>query len=176
MHRRYIPTDPLSLALFESRLRLWLPRWGTESKGPDDHWYSPATPSQRYAKITINDVSYKVHVLAWVVKNYKTYDPTLWVLHHCDIPRCDNPEHLYQGDCIDNVNDRTNRNRTHFGGHTGVYPVGPANGNCKIPFPTIELIRKRRAEGLTYDALEAEFGIDRMQIFRYVHGVYRKAA
>jgi hypothetical protein len=171
----YIPTDPASLALFESRIKKFIPRWGTESKGPNDHWLCTATPSQRYAKITINKIVYQVHVLAYVMKNKKR-DQSLWGLHHCDIPRCCNPDHVYQGDCVQNVKDRTGRNRSHRGRHNGVYAVGPRNGNYKIPFPTIELMRKRRAEGLTYDALEAEFGMNRMQIFRYVHGVYRKAA
>jgi hypothetical protein len=171
----YVPTDPKSIALFESRIEKFIPRWGTPSLGPGDHWMNTANPANRYGRITINGVAYSMHVLAWVVKN-KKHDPSLWVLHHCDTPRCDNPEHLYQGDYRQNVKDRGDRNRTHFGGHTGVYPVGPANGNCKIPFSTIELIRKRRADGLTYDALEAEFGINRMQIFGYVHGIYRKAA
>jgi hypothetical protein len=83
---------------------------------------------------------------------------------------------VYQGDHRKNMNDRRDRNRVHLGGHAFIRQFGPRNGNCKVPFSTIEQIRQRREDGLTYDALAAEFNIERMQIFRYVHGVYRKAA
>lgn len=35
----------------------------------------------------------------------------LWVLHHCDNPGCVRPEHLYLGDCRQNVLDKVNRRR-----------------------------------------------------------------
>lgn len=33
------------------------------------------------------------------------------VLHHCDVPKCINPEHLYLGSHHDNFNDAITRNR-----------------------------------------------------------------
>lgn len=35
----------------------------------------------------------------------------LWVLHTCDNPPCTNPEHLYQGTCVENGRDTSVRQR-----------------------------------------------------------------
>lgn len=34
-----------------------------------------------------------------------------WVLHHCDVKECVNPEHLYYGDRFDNAQDASRRGR-----------------------------------------------------------------
>src|SRR5262245_47915665 len=39
------------------------------------------------------------------------FDPRLWVLHHCDTPRCVNPEHLFLGTVKDNTQDAFKKGR-----------------------------------------------------------------
>lgn len=50
----------------------------------------------KYGSSSIDGVKMGLHQIAYV----KTYGPIpdgLWVLHHCHVPRCINPEHLYAG-------------------------------------------------------------------------------
>jgi hypothetical protein len=37
--------------------------------------------------------------------------PTMHVLHHCDVPACVNPKHLFVGTCMQNVQDKISKGR-----------------------------------------------------------------
>lgn len=50
------------------------------------------------------------HRAMWIATHGSIPDG-IWVLHHCDNPKCINPDHLYLGDRADNVRDRETRNR-----------------------------------------------------------------
>ena len=57
-----------------------------------------------------NSFNGKVHRIVWEL--YNQQDPTGYVVRHtCDNPKCINPKHLILGTNIDNVNDRTIRDR-----------------------------------------------------------------
>lgn len=58
----------------------------------------------------------------------------LFVLHHCDNPRCCNPEHLYLGTQADNVRDRDLRKRR-------APPIGSKNGRANLTEAEVLLIR-----------------------------------
>lgn len=54
------------------------------------------------------------HRVAWEL----TYGPIpdgLWVLHHCDTPRCVRPDHLFLGDAQANVDDAVAKRRQSHG-------------------------------------------------------------
>lgn len=54
--------------------------------------------------------SQRAHRAAWTLTNGPIPDG-LWVLHHCDVRRCINPDHLYLGTRADNVRDAVVRDR-----------------------------------------------------------------
>jgi hypothetical protein len=65
----------------------------------------------KYGRFSINaSTSLLSHRFSWILHNGEIPD-SLFVLHTCDIKRCVNPEHLFLGDHIDNMNDAVNKHR-----------------------------------------------------------------
>ena len=64
-----------------------------------------------YGAMAFQGRSERVHrVAAWLWLDYDFEQPDVWamrlhVLHHCNNPRCFNPEHLYLGDNVANSSD-----------------------------------------------------------------------
>lgn len=54
----------------------------------------------------------KLHRVVWELHTNKSAKGLI-VRHTCDNPKCINPNHLDIGTSLDNVNDRTQRDRTH---------------------------------------------------------------
>jgi hypothetical protein len=74
-----------------------------------------------------------------------------WVLHHCDIPMCVNPDHLFTGTRGDNVRDMVGKGRA-------VIPrgVGEASGRAKL---TEEAVAAIRSSGEQTKHLAARYGV-----------------
>lgn len=86
-----------------------------------------------YGLISIKRRHKRTHRYSWELHNGPI--PTgILVLHHCDIPACVNPSHLFLGTHQDNVKDRVSKDRT---AHT----CGTKNGNSKLTYEDICLIR-----------------------------------
>jgi len=77
----------------------------------------------------------------------------MWVLHHCDNPKCCNPKHLYIGDRKQNVSDMMTRGRLSS-------QKGESNNNAKINMDTANMIRIERKENRTsYREIAYMFGL-----------------
>jgi hypothetical protein len=72
-----------------------------------------------------------------------------WVLHHCDVPRCVNPAHLFLGTGSDNMVDCSQKGRL------------PAR---KLTAGQVQEIRARLAGGETHRGLALDFGIKKSSI------------
>jgi hypothetical protein len=69
----------------------------------------------------------RAHRVAWEM----TYGPIpngLHVLHHCDVPPCVRPDHLWLGSHRDNMLDREAKGRTNINGLIGDHQRGPIPG------------------------------------------------
>lgn len=70
-----------------------------------------------YGQVGLEGMTWSVHRLAYELANGpippfdKCEGGRYMVLHHCDNPRCCNPEHLYLGNNADNARDMSSRNR-----------------------------------------------------------------
>ncbi len=90
-----------------------------------------------YGKIKIGGKYGKhkyVHRVIWEHKNGKIPEG-LQICHHCDNPRCCEPNHLFLGTHADNMKDMANKDRAHR-------TIGELSGNCKLTSAQIESIRK----------------------------------
>lgn len=103
------------------------------------------------------------HKIAWLYPNY-TIPNGMQILHSCDNPSCCNPKHLRIGTHQDNMDDRSQRNRT---------AKHEKNGNRKLSLPIANDIRNAYKNGeKNVSKLSREFGVSRRQIDRIIDGVH----
>jgi len=82
----------------------------------------------------------RAHRVSW--KLFRGPIPTgIWVLHHCDVPACVNPHHLFLGTHADNSADMVRKGR-------GRAPVGEESVACKVTdAQAIEIILSGESQG-----------------------------
>jgi hypothetical protein len=89
----------------------------------------------------------------------------LWVLHHCDVPLCVRPEHLYAGTREDNMRDMLDRGRHARGDRhrSRLYPErlprGEDHVNSVLTEAHVRGIRRLGADNMTRIAIARLFGI-----------------
>lgn len=103
---------------------------------------------------------FSAHRLSWEVHNGPIPEG-LWVLHHCDVPLCVNPEHLFLGTPSTNSVDRDNKRRRDR-------RPGEAHHNVKLTEAMVQDIRSR--QGQTQKRIAEEFGVSFQQISRICSG------
>lgn len=96
----------------------------------------------------------RAHRAAWII--YRGEDPNKKsVLHRCDVPSCVNPNHLFLGDAVDNVQDRDLKGRTCRGSKR------PAS---KLVEDDISDIRLLAAHGMTQTEIAGIYGVSQAAI------------
>lgn len=76
------------------------------------------------------------------------------VCHHCDVRSCVNPEHLFLGTHLDNMQDKAKKNRSH-------HPTGIANGRTTLTEQDVLAIRKDTRK---IREVAAAYGIGKSQV------------
>jgi hypothetical protein len=98
------------------------------------------------------------------------------VLHQCDNPLCVNPEHLFLGDNYDNARDCVAKGRRpSIAGNTNparLFPQrlvrGEDNHKSKLTAAGVLEIRRRHAQGMSFNALGKMFGVSHGNIAKVV--------
>ncbi len=89
--------------------------------------------------------SMRAHRLAWHA--FRGDPAGLQVLHHCDVPTCCNPAHLFLGTHDDNMGDKVAKRRQSFGENHGMTKL------------TEEQVVAIRADARTLQTIAAQYGV-----------------
>lgn len=119
-----------------------------------------------YGRIQVNKKKRRVHRVAY----------ELWigpipvghgVLHSCDNPPCFNPEHLFTGTQLTNIQDSTSKGRGNR-----VVLKGANHGNAKLSVDEVLSIRALYTSGRSKRSLGREFGVSDTQIRKIVNRIF----
>lgn len=106
-----------------------------KSRGQRSCWlWKGHIKNSGYGVISINTIELKVHRVSYFLAHGRI-DDSLMMLHTCDVRRCVNPAHLYQGTAQDNATDMSRR------GHVAKL-CGEANGKAKLTRQQVKSIKK----------------------------------
>jgi hypothetical protein len=125
-------------------------------------------PSSQHRQIWVDGKTLYAHVVS-----YKTFVGELpldkpLVLHHCDVPACINPEHLYPGTPQDNFNDMKTRNRAKRA-VKGIQPRGEQSEAAKLTNAQANEIRELYKQGkYSLRKIGKQYGICAMTVQRII--------
>ena len=113
-----------------------------------------------YANFFIGKKSFRVHRLSY--EHYFGVIPNgIGVCHHCDVPNCVRPDHLFLGNQKDNLLDCKNKKRT---------TIGIKNAMAKLSDSKIFQIRKiYESKSETQRSIAKLFGVTQSNVSRIVN-------
>ncbi len=137
----------------------WLWTAATNEKGYGVAWDGKSTQKS-------HRVSYALH---------HGYMPRLCVLHHCDVPNCVRPDHLFEGTRADNNRDMVSKGR-HVPGSThldstldGEYVRGTNHHNAKINEGIAKEIRDEyETKETSYERIAESRGLGVMTVYKII--------
>jgi hypothetical protein len=115
-----------------------------------------------YGVIGVSRKAVKAHRLSWLLFRgvLNTEDQ---VLHHCDIPCCVNPSHLFIGTHIDNMADMKAKNRARGA-------KGEKNHKAKLTPEQIARIKYLLQNNRSCNSIAKEYGVVHSTISRIKRG------
>lgn len=138
--------------------------WDKVAKaGPQECWlWTASVEGGGYGQIKMPGTrnQTKAHKVSWMIHNGEIPDG-LFVLHHCDVRQCVNPEHLFLGTCADNLEDMARKGR---------HLYGEKNVQHRLTELEVHRIFDRRNQGLVMRDIASEFGVGAMTVQRILTG------
>ena len=143
-------------------------RWSTKTRrdGPrqshmSSHcWeWTGATANKGYGKMIVQGHFVGSHVVAWYLGGGRLLQTGEGVLHKCDWPACQRPNHLYAGTAKDNIRDCVRRGR-----HVAPRLRGEKHGRAKISDSDRKDIARRRRNGERLWAIAVDYGITDVRV------------
>ena len=133
--------------------------WEKVNKTENCWLWMAGTTGEGYGSLrVVGHKTIKAHRYSWEL-HYGPIPDGLWVCHHCDIPACVRPDHLFLGTAADNCADKLMKGR-------GRLPRGELTSWAKLTDADVREIRAAYAEGgITQQALARRYGVCSTTIF-----------
>lgn len=151
---RQVDVTPALIASFWNRVKKGSPSECWEWQGHIcKTGYGTLSAKFKQGPIKAHRISYAIHngnIPEW-----------LFVLHHCDNPKCVNPDRLYAGDEADNMRDAVSRGRAKGGAKTVRF--GSETTGAKLNEEKVRAIISSLSE-MTNAELSIEYGVARRTI------------
>lgn len=129
-----------------------------------------ARDAKGYGHFWIHGENWRAHRFAW----FLTHGPIgsgLFVCHHCDVPSCVNPAHLFIGTHADNMRDCAKKRRSPLcrPRDPALQVRGEKNAAAKLTEAQVREIRARHATGaITFADLGRQYQVSGDTIIRVV--------
>lgn len=132
---------------------------------PSECWEWQAFRSRLgYGRLMFQGKVCAAHRVSWAITNGEIPDG-LCVLHKCDNRACVNPNHLFLGTQVENIQDMIRKGRKRNNPSKG-----EASKNAKLTTDDIHKIRQFHAEGKSHKQIAKMFGICFQEISKIVRG------
>ncbi len=116
--------------------------------------------SEGYGTFGVNTRQVFAHRYSWELHN-GPISAGLFVCHHCDVPSCSRPDHLFLGTHADNMADMKQKGRGQ---------QGERHHSRKLTEVQVSALRLRRAGGEPAMSLASFYDIGLNQVYRIVRG------
>lgn len=131
---------------------------------PEECWEWQGTiTSLGYAVIKLNKKSIRANRFSWFINR----GPIPWyadVLHHCDNPKCVNPNHLFLGTGKINMEDKITKGRHRCG-------IGENQGHSIFTEDAVRDMRKLYEDGWTQRAIAKKHRCSAQTVWPIVHRI-----
>lgn len=145
---------------FESKIErtndCWL--WKASTRGLGYGQFSFAHPIRG----RINANAHRIAFTLWRTP----IPPNLIVCHHCDNPKCVNPDHLFLGTVKDNMQDCVRKGRACKDG----CPPGEQHPKAKLKVDDVLFIRAQNKLGVGYKKLAKALGVNKKTVQAIITG------
>lgn len=122
-------------------------------------WTGAGDSKRGYGSVSLNGKTWRAHRYACAASGR---DPTgKLVCHKCDNPPCVNPDHLFLGDQIDNVNDMWAKGR-------GVKSLGEKHGKTTL---TNDQVAEIKSTPMSFGRAGKRYGVSASTIYAIKHGL-----
>lgn len=127
----------------------------SSGQGPEGtcHLWTDVPDKTGYGQLLVGGRMMRSHRVAWFVA-YGVW-PTLHILHRCDTPLCQNPDHLFEGTQADNMRDMALKGRC---AKEHPWSRGERSPHAKLTERDVYAIRAARGTK-TQKELAAQYGV-----------------
>lgn len=126
----------------------------TNKNGPNGCWEWMACLRRGYGILSVNKRAQLAHRFSWELHN-GPIPKGMHICHHCDNPKCVNPDHLFIGTHQDNMQDMVAKGRA---------VKGERVGGSKLSETQVRVIRNYLNVGVLEKCLARSFGVSRSTI------------